>query len=373
MIRKILISLAGLAILVGAVFIAMAMMNSKKAANQGRSTKQEQRKKVFAKGIKNDDILTTITASGTLVAKDGISLYSEVQGILRSARFNSGVRYRSGQVMMSIDNNEQNAAVTAQRSDFYNKVAQIMPDIKLDYQEVADKWDNYLKSIEISKPLPSLPSFSGLKEQNFITGRGVVASYHSAKNMEERNRKYQIIAPFNGIVTEANVQNGSLVSPGQKLGEFINDQNYELELALNALLAESADVGQEVQLKSITGDQSWKGKIVRINPKIDPNSQTLTVFIAARGEGLREGMFLEAVIEAGTIPNVYEMPRNLINSSNEIFVVENDSILNLQKIEIKHLKEQTALVDGLKDGSMILTTVMPNAYPGMKVKIISDN
>ena len=372
MLRKVLISVAGLAILAGALFLASSMASSKKQTGPNPGDRLEQIKAVFATDITNSDIQTTITSSGTLVAKDGIALFSEVQGVLYSTSFNAGVRYRKGQVMLRINNNEQDAAVTSQRSDFYNKVTQVMPDIKLDYTEVADKWDDYLKRIEIDKPLPALPEFSSLKEKNFITGRGVVASYHSVKNMEERNRKYQIVAPFNGIVTEANVQNGSLVSPGQKLGEFIDDSKFELELALNALFAENVKVGQVVELRNITEDRNWKGKVIRINPRIDPNTQTLTVFILARGEGLREGMFLEAIIESETIKDSYEIARNLLNSNDEVFVIEHDSLLNLKKVEVQHLKEQTAIIKGLEDGSKILSNVMPNAYPGMKVKIIND-
>ena len=60
--------------------------------------------------------------------------------------------------------------------------------------------------------------------------------YYSIKNIEKRLSKYNITAPFNGVLTEALVTKGTLIRPGQKLGEFIDTSVFEIELAIEKRL-----------------------------------------------------------------------------------------------------------------------------------------
>ena len=64
------------------------------------------------------------------------------------------------------------------------------------------------------------------KENYFISGRGIVSSFYNVKNLEQRLSKYNISAPFNGILVEALVTEGTLIRNGQKLGEFAPTRTY---------------------------------------------------------------------------------------------------------------------------------------------------
>ena len=66
----------------------------------------------------------------------------------------------------------------------------------------------------------------------FVSGRGVISSYYSLQNLEKTLSFYKIKAPFSGVLVQANVTEGSLIRPGQLLGEFIAPVDYELMVAL---------------------------------------------------------------------------------------------------------------------------------------------
>ncbi len=53
------------------------------------------------------------------------------------------------------------------------------------------------------------------------------------------------------------------------------------------------EVGKEVELFNLEKTHSWKGKVVRINGKVDTATQTIKAFIEVSDEDLKEGQYLE--------------------------------------------------------------------------------
>ena len=78
--RKIILSLLGVVLIVGAIFGAKAIIDSKE---QPKPNIQKTVKTVFVDTVKNSSIAIKIPANGNLVAKDRVELYAEVQGVFR--------------------------------------------------------------------------------------------------------------------------------------------------------------------------------------------------------------------------------------------------------------------------------------------------
>jgi RND family efflux transporter MFP subunit len=184
--------------------------------------------------------------------------------------------------------------------------------------------------------------------------------------------KYTIYAPFSGVLTEANVNKGSLVSPGQSLGEFIDPSVYEMEVSVSSAMVSKIKVGDEIVVKNLENTSiSYHGKIIRINKKVDRSSQTVNVFIEMSGADLKEGMYLKAYLKSKVFENVVEIPRNLLVNQQQIYTVK-DSVLHLKDIQLIHQNENTLIVSGLLDAETILIKPMPKAFEGMKVSIYKE-
>jgi multidrug efflux pump subunit AcrA (membrane-fusion protein) len=181
-----------------------------------------------------------------------------------------------------------------------------------------------------------------------------------------------IKAPFDGILTEAFVTSGTLIRQGQKLGELIDPVVYELGISVNSEMVQFLKIGSEVDLTNLEYTRKWKGKVIRINGKIDITSQTVKVFVLVKGKELREGMYLEASVIASHEKNAVEISRKLIVNDNQIFVVQ-DTTIQLQQINPIYFHENTVVVRGLEDGTKILSKPVPGAYSGMTVKINNRN
>ena len=368
--RKYISIALGIVLVVGAFFLVKTMIESNKKPER-KAAKIV--KTVYIDIVENKDIPITIKANGNLVAKNKIEIFSEVQGVLQAItkEFKAGNTYKKGEVILKINNEEHYANLQAQKSTLYNTITSIMPDIRLDYPVEYEKWQAYLISFDFDKTTPVLPEINSEKEKFFVSGRNIYTTYYNVKNMEVRLNKYIIRAPFKGILTEALVNPGSLVRQGQKLGEFINPSIYEMEVAINANYIDLLQTGNSVKLHNLNSSNTWTGKIIRVNGKIEQASQTVKAFIQVAGKELREGMYLEANLVAKQEKDAYEMPRKLLVNNESVYVLK-DSVLDLVKVNPVYFKENSVVIKGLENGTEVLAKNVPGAYAGMIVKVAND-
>ena len=327
-------------------------------------------KTVFVEKVQNKNIPIIITTNGNLLAKNRIEIFSEVQGVLQAEKaFKAGTHYQKGETFLRVNKDEFMASLQSQKSTLFNLITSVVPDIRLDYPNEYSKWEAYLQNFDFDKSTLSLPKFSSDKEKYFVSGRGIITSYYAVKNLEVKLAKYEIKAPYNGILTEGLVTTGTLVRVGQKLGEFIDPTVFELEVSVNASFAELLKVGNTVSLSSLDKTTNYKGKMVRVNGKVDLTSQTVKAFIELKGKHLKEGMYLEANLEAKSETNAIEIPRKLLINNTSIFTVKKDSILSLIKVNPVFFNKETVIIKGVTNNSKMLTQNLPGAYDGMSVKI----
>ena len=126
------------------------------------------------------------------------------------------------------------------------------------------------------------------------------------------------------------------------------------------------DKGAPVKIKSIDTDKFYTGIVSRINAKVNSKTQSVEVYIRIRDSGLKEGMYMEADINAMEFSNVFAIDRGLLNGSQEIFIVK-DNKLSLRKVNPIHFTETQAIIKGLDDGEEIIAQPMIGAYSGMEI------
>ncbi len=369
--RKIILSVLGVLLIVSALFFAKYMVDTKQKPKPKYSKTV---KTVFVEKVTNKEIPIVIKASGNLVAKHKIELFSEVQGVLHTTKkeFKAGVKFLENETLLSINSDEFYASLQSQKSNLINLITAIMPDIRLDFPKEFKKWQTYLNNFDIHKSTPELPNFSTDKEKYFVSGKGITTSYFNVKNSEVKLNKYTIKAPYNGILTEAFVTDGSLVRAGQKLGEFIDPSIFEMEVSINAGFADLLKIGNSVSLTNLERTKTYTGKVIRVNGKVDLASQTIKVFIEVAHKDLKDGMYLEANVVAKSEKKAFEISRKLLINNNSVYTVK-DTILKLIKVNPVYFNAETVVVKGIENNTSVLTQSVPGAFDGMVVKIQKKN
>lgn len=365
--RKIILSIIGVLLVIAALYGAKVIIDSNTVE---RPPMSKVVKTVFVDTVQNRTVPIIIPANGIVTALNKTELFSEVEGVFRNSNkpFRPGQAYQRGQVLLNMDGSEFAANVRAARSELYNTITAIMPDLRLDYPELYPKWENYLNNFDVNRNLSELPESASNQEKYFIAGRGIVSAYYNIKNLESRLNKFTIVAPYNGILTEALVTVGSLIRPGQKLGEFIDPTEFELEVAIRKSFSDLLGIGEKVTLSNLENTQTFEGTVSRINSRIDQDSQTIQVYINIKDPEVREGMYLEARLEAKNVDNAIEIPRELLVDQSRVYVVL-DGIMVLAEVTPVYFAQEKVVIQGLENGTKLISSPVPGAYSGMLVEI----
>lgn len=317
---------------------------------------------------------TKIVVHGGLRANNKIQVVAEASGTVMETgkEFRIGNFFSSGDLMIEIDPRDAELNVRSLKGDMLSLLASIMPDIKADYPDEYPKWLNYLDGFEIDKDIQPLPEPGSKKLKYFLAGRNIYKLFYSVKMAELRLSKCFVRAPFSGVVSMSSIEPGMMVRVGQVLGEFAGIDYFEMQTSVKVADLEHISVGNKAKLFSSEMEGEWLGKIIRIGKSIDPRSQTTPVFISASGKGLIDGLYLSAEIYGNRIDSVFKIPRKAITDDESVYMIEKDSVLASNKVEVVRYEEDMCFVRGVEKNSVIVIEPLVSPKVGAIYKPISN-
>ena len=369
--RKSLVSIGfGLLLLITGIFISNLIIDLNKSEPTYNNNSLTS---VYIEVVKNDSNKIEIERNGKLQSSNRISIISEVQGIKKKNRnksFKEGERFNKDETLIKINSDEFNSTVKQSRSELKNLIASVLPDIKIDYAENFNNWKNYFDNLSVDEPISKIPESASEKENLFLVGRGIESTYFKVKNLEERLSKYDIKAPFSGILVKGNISEGAFIVPNQILGEFIDPNNFEVGVNIPVNLIDKIKLNQSVSIISGGNKDYIMGKIKRINRKVDEMTQTVKIFIEFNNRNLFEGKFVEVKIPLGVIPNSELISRSLLINDKYVFIANKDNKISKAYVQPLFYNKENVIVTGLEDGTRLITSNVSGIYEGMKIKVV---
>jgi multidrug efflux pump subunit AcrA (membrane-fusion protein) len=300
-----------------------------------------------------------IRLSGRLRAEHRVQLFSEVQGVVLgyTKPFREGIPFQKGEILLRLDDSEANFHVQSLRSSFKKRVSSLMADIHLDYPDAAPAYQEWFASLNTDKSLPAIPDF-GERTHRFLESKGIFEFYYQIKSAEVRLEKFTIRAPFSGILSAANAEVGQVVSPQFHLGTFIDPSNYILTASVNKARTAGLEEGIAVSVmnEGEGGANVRSAMVSRIHPGIDPASQQVEVYVNVTGEGLRDGMFLEAEIDHKEPIEMARVPKTALLRTGSV-LVKRDGRIEEIVVNIREIGRDMIWVKGLKNGDEIVADV----------------
>ena len=360
---------AGCLILVGAFLASGAIANSKEPPP--KQTRTASVREVRVRQVAPATVEVDVQLQGRLVAFERVPIIAEVTGVFeRSERpFKEGVFFRKGDVLAAINDTEARYALLAQKSTLANNLAQAMPELKIDYAATFPAWDAYLRDFDAEAPLPALPPVADDAARFFLNGKNIYTLYYQIKGNEERLAKYTLRAPFSGTLTEATATVGALVRQNQPLGTLTAAR---YELAATVPVADLAYLPRGARA-TLTGPNgaTYTATVNRVSTQVDPATQSATVFLSVRGEGLREGLYLRGTVAGSPLDDAVVIDQRYLVGEGEVYAVR-DSTLRRQTVEIVRRSDDQLYVRGLPAGTTILDEPLPGAYEGMRVRKVES-
>ncbi len=355
----------GVAVLLISIFISKKLSSPK----AGIAPKISFRENVVPVKPANYEVhQVQLNSSGRVKALDRMEIYAEVGGTLLGTKFRPGMSFKKGEVLVQIEDREFSAQLKAQRSAFMGLMSQVLPDIAIDYSNEHAQWSAFASAINVHSQLPDMPELSNSKLKSFLSGRNVLNQYYVIKSQEERLAKHRIIAPYNGVLAETNIQPGTLVRIGQKLGLFLNPNIFELEAAVPETQLSQWSVGKNVQLVDDKGSVMGNAQVTRVNATINAQTQLVNIYLRVAGNQIKEGQYFQFAAGGATVPKSLEITRSWLSERNTIFAVNpKDSSLYELPVKVEAIAGDKAIVSGFEEGVWILQRSVAGAFEGMKV------
>ncbi len=192
-----------------------------------------------------------------------------------------------------------------------------------------------------------------------------------------------IVAPFDGRVTKLMVSVGDRVQPGEVIVEMYDPSVLEIKAQIPRRYVAGAQRAINTHQIIRAFAQNTDGKDIsivleRLSGNIGEGLGTIDgIFILVDPIKLPIGLSLPIIVNLPPIENSALLPVESLYNGNRIYKVINGY---LEATNVKHLgnqyeknNERLVIVKGkeLKTGDVILTTHLPNAITGLKVKPIT--
>jgi membrane fusion protein, multidrug efflux system len=372
-VRKTLVSIG---VVVLAIFLAMILSQYFVDQKETPESREKEELKLFVNAVpvKYDVNYAGISATGRVSSQHAVDLSVEVSGqVLKcDVTLKEGTTFKKGDLLVRIFDEEAQSNLKASKSRFLNGIAGILPDMKIDFPESYAKWTNFFNSIDIGKDLPDLPKIDSDKEKVFLASRNILSDYYTIQSSEIRLSKYDIYAPFNGTYTNVMMEVGSFASPGSRIATMIKTDKLELEVPVKIDDIYWINIRDNVIASTKDGLYTWEGTVVRKSDFVDPNSQSISVFVeleSSKSKPLYQGQYLKAVFAEKNLDNSMEIPRNAIFNKEFVFIIEEGRLIK-QRINILKTNENTVLFSGLEPGTLVVVEPLVNAQEGTNAEIL---
>lgn len=279
-------------------------------------------------------------SSGKVVPERNLKILAGISGIIKTNLLTNNRVVSQGQVLVVFDKKEAELKLMKIKDQVYNNRL----NYQSDYLGVEGLLKNSSKNLRDSV-IRKLKASSGLTLSDI--------DYQIA-NLELS--KYEVRAPFTGMIANANLMVGSSVKSGEELCTIYSHQSLLVETDILEADINYIEVGQPAIVTTVGGEKSYKAKVVEINPLVNSSGLVTVKLTVMNSINLLPGM--NSVVKIA-IPskNSLVIPKSALvlrDGKNIVFTSEN----NLAKWNyVKIGNDNGAEVEirsGLKEGQKII-------------------
>ncbi|MEJ2236299.1 MAG: HlyD family efflux transporter periplasmic adaptor subunit, partial [Syntrophobacterales bacterium] len=175
------------------------------------------------------------------------------------------------------------------------------------------------------------------------------------KKAELDLKRTSVRAPFNGIVRTKSVEVGSLVTPQDDLAELLGVDEYWIQVSVPV---------DYLRWISVPDRRGKKGSEVRVMHQ--SGYQRSGEVIELLGDLESEGR----MAQGSPLSQVFRIPRLALRENDTIWVVGEDSTLNIRPVTTIWRDTQTVFLDqGLHPGDKLIVSDLAAPVEGMKIQM----
>ena len=337
------------------------------------------------------DLVTPFEVGGVVRAQRVAVIVSRIMADVRAVPVKAGDRVRAGQALVLLDARELQAhrdRATAGKAAVTQSTALADADrqaseaglalARLTHQRIADlKAKNSATQGELDEAVANLRAAEArmkVAEARVLESRAAIDSAVAGASAADVAASYATLtAPFDGLVTEKNVDPGNMASPGQPLLTVEDDRTFRLEVRLDESRAALVRVGDEVGARFEDGAPSLTGRVAEVERMLDSGSHDFLVKIdLPPGTPLRSGMYGRAILRGAArkglaVPAAAVVRRGQLAS---VFVVDADNRARLRLVNASEPADDMVEVRaGVRSGERVVVSPPAALLDGSPVTI----
>jgi RND family efflux transporter MFP subunit len=325
-----------------------------------------------------------IRGEGTAQPLQEIQLVPEVDGkvVYVSPALVDGGEFKKGDTLLRIDPVDYQLAVTLAEA----KVKEAESSLELAEEEAAAAGEEW-RMLYSGNPEAELepPPLVAKEPQLAAAQAKLAANKADLRKAQLDLERTELMAPFDGRVSQENVDLGQYVSPGQPLATLYATEAADVVLPLEdeSLLwfhvpgfTDGNGLGSPAKIRARVGgrDLSWAGRVVRAEGKLDERTRMINVIVRvdkpyATRPPLAMGLFVTVEIEGRNLPKAAVIPRPALHEDDVVWVTDEENRLRFRKVDVARVQgDKVVLEAGLKDGERVVITPLKAVTDGMTIR-----
>jgi RND family efflux transporter MFP subunit len=380
--RTAFLGVVALALLAGGLYIgARGASEQKQSALKAAERSRTFVPTVEVARVKDAGATINITLPGTTQALTTANIYARASGYIDKRNVDIGDRVKTNELM---------AQITAPELD--HQIEQAKATLALDRANLTQQKANRdLASITWNRDRPLVAEGWTTRQQGSIDEQnlkaldaGVASATQSIAAQEaqlrvlQQEKAYQdVVAPFNGVVTQRNIDVGSLVQADATSGTFMFTVMQTNVIRVFSYVPQSAAVGVKpgvaaiVRIPELPG-REFPAKVTRTADALQANTRTLLTEVDVPNPNglLRPGSYCTVEFKIPREQKLFVVPADAIVFDNEGLhvAVLKDGVVHFHKINIVHDLGTTVEVNqGVEDGDVVIRTPAVNLADGSRV------
>ena len=317
--------------------------------------------------VQQKDSVSFLSVSGKVQASKSADLSTRIMGFVDKVHVNVGDKVAKGQLLISINNTDLeakkaqvNASITQAKAVFINA------------EKNYNRFQTLYKSNSVTqKEMDDMTA-------NYQMAKAGLEAAHQLKNEVNSQFVYSnIIAPFSGVITSRNIENGDMAKPGMPLISLENQNGFEVIAMVPESEITTIKNGTEVQVlvKSLNSTIKGKVKEVSSSAKNSGGQYLVKVNLEKANSSVLSGMFatVQFPTESKTNTSMVLISKEALISNGQlqgVYTVSQSNTALLRWLRLgRTFGNQVEVLSGLSQDESYIISSKGKLYNGIKVTI----
>src|SRR5215471_12459835 len=307
-----------------------------------------------------------VTMTGTVQAQTQINLAFRVDGRLTQRSVGVGDNVRSGQLIATLDPQNEESSLKGARSQLVAARAQLV-EAKSSFER--------MRALVVENAV-SRASYEQAEAALKAAESAVETAQTQVTLADNRLAYTRLVSDVTGVVTATGAEPGEVVAAGRMIVEVAKDTARDAVFDFPAAVKDGLTADPEIAVAlTLNPSVTTSGRIREVSPRADPITGTFRVRVRLVDPPptMRLGSTVTARLKRGGVDGYLIPASALVRTERKasVWIVDPASAtVAMKTVDVHDYDESSVIAQGLKPGDLVVTAGAHALHPGQKVRLL---